>query len=226
MHHGRVRTSDEDLAPDPRDGRELAAIGLGANVGAARRTLDEAVAAMAALPGTSLLGVSRLYRTRPVGPVAQDDFWNAALTLRVPHGDDPASGALALLATLKGLERAFGRQVRQRWGPRELDLDLILFGPHRLRLERPPAARSVDRERAGIQWLEVPHPLAAERLFVLAPLADLLPQARPSGWGASVRDALLAAREREGTEAVQVVAVWDSASRSWQDLPGRAPASA
>jgi 2-amino-4-hydroxy-6-hydroxymethyldihydropteridine diphosphokinase len=217
MHHGRVRTPDEDLAPDPRDGRELAAIGLGANVGAARRTLVEAVAALAALPRASLQDVSRLYRTRPVGPVAQADFWNAALTLRVPGAPSPAEGALALLQELKVLERDFGRQARQRWGPRELDLDLLLFGGHRLRLERPPAARSADPGRSGIQWLEVPHPLAVERLFVLAPLADLLPHAWPPGWRASVADALAAVREREGPGAVRAVASWDPASRTWRD---------
>jgi len=197
---------------------ELAAIGLGANVGPARQTLVHAVTALRALPGLSLEGVSRLYRTRPVGPVAQHDFWNAAVTLRVPAGRSPVEGAMALLIALKGLEQAFGRQQREHWGPRELDLDLLLFGPHRLRVERDPLAHSDDPARGAAQWLVVPHPLAAERAFVLAPLADLLPEQEPPGWGLSVRDAWARARDQEGEEAVRAVADWDEASGSWRDL--------
>ena len=63
-----------------------------------------------------------------MGPVVQHDFWNAAVTLRVPAGRAPEEGAMALLIALKGLEQALGRQQRERWGPREMDLDLLLFG--------------------------------------------------------------------------------------------------
>jgi 2-amino-4-hydroxy-6-hydroxymethyldihydropteridine diphosphokinase len=197
---------------------ELAAIGLGANVGPARQTLVHAVAALRALPGATLEGVSRLYRTWPVGPAAQADFWNAAVTLRVPAGRAPEEGAMALLIALKGLEQAFGRQQRERWGPREVDLDLLLFGSHRLRVERDARARSEDPARGDAQWLAVPHPLAAERAFVLAPLAELLPDEEPPGWGLSVTDAWARARAREGEEAVRAVADWDAASASWHDL--------
>ncbi len=196
---------------------ELAAIGMGANVGAARQTLQQAVAALRALPGTTLEGVSRLYRTRPVGVVDQADFWNAAATLRVPAGRSPEEGAMALLIALKGLERAFGRQERERWGPRELDLDLLLFGPHQLHVERADTARSDDPARGGPQWLTVPHPQAAERAFVLAPLADLLPELEPPGWGATVRTAWDAARAREGDDAVRPIAAWDARAGWWVD---------
>ncbi len=206
MHHGGV------------DRLELAAIGMGANVGAARQTLQQAVAALGALPGATLEGVSRLYRTRPVGPVGQADFWNAATTLRVPAGRSPEEGAMALLIALKGLEQAFGRQERERWGPRELDLDLLLFGPHRLRVERADTARSDDPARGGPQWLTVPHPQAAQRAFVLAPLADLLPELEPPGWGRSVAAAWARAEAREGAGAVQAVAAWDPAAAAWRDL--------
>ena len=148
-----------------------------------RATLERAVAALRALPGVQPAGVSRLYRTPPVGPVDQADFWNAALALRVPAGADPDDGALALLVALKGIERDLGRRPRQRWGPRELDLDLLLFGDHACASSAPPTARSDDAARAGPQWLEVPHPLAAERLFVLAPLADLAARPRAAGLG-------------------------------------------
>ncbi len=109
---------------------ELVFVSLGANVGAARSTLERAVSALSSLPGVSLTGVSRLYQTRPVGPVAQGDFLNAVVSLRVPGGVTPEAGAMALLITLKDLERAMGREERERWGPREVDLDLLLFGGH------------------------------------------------------------------------------------------------
>ena len=105
---------------------------------------------------------------------------------------------MGLLIALKGIERAMGRQERERWGPRELDLDLLLFGTHRLSVERDAAARSDDSARGGAQWLEVPHPAAAGRLFVLAPLAELAPDVVPPGWGESVAEARIAPRRGRG----------------------------
>ena len=119
-------------------------VGLGANVGDARLTLVAAVHALAALPGARLMAVSRLYVARPVGVADQPDFHNAVVALDVPGGPDPERGALALLIALKGIERAFGRQRRGRWGPRELDLDLLLFGDERVSVERPPDGVSID----------------------------------------------------------------------------------
>lgn len=193
----------------------LAYIGLGANVGRPREALERAVSALSVLPGTTLAGVSRLYRTRPVGPVAQADFHNAVVALRVPAGDSPEDGAVSLLLELKALERDMGRVERERWGPREIDLDLLLFGDTALRVERPPAARSHDAARAGAQWLEVPHVAAAERLFVLAPLADLAPELVPPGWSLSVAEARARAEAAEGTDAVEPVAEWDDRASCW-----------
>ncbi|HET7676329.1 MAG TPA: 2-amino-4-hydroxy-6-hydroxymethyldihydropteridine diphosphokinase [Candidatus Limnocylindrales bacterium] len=183
-------------------------IGLGANVGDAPATLAAAVHALAALPGVRLRGVSPLYRTRPVGVTDQPDFHNAVVALDVPAGPDPATGALALLLALKGLEAAFGRRERGRWGPRELDLDLLVFGRHRLRVERPPAARSADPMRPSVQWLEVPHPAARDRLFVLAPLADLAPGLRPPGWGENVASARARQESVAGASAAARVGEW------------------
>jgi 2-amino-4-hydroxy-6-hydroxymethyldihydropteridine diphosphokinase len=197
---------------------ELAFIGLGANVGAARASLVRALTAIRGLPGASLEGVSRLYRTRPVGPVAQVDFLNAVAALRVPAGLVPADGAMALLVALKGIERALGRVERERWGPREVDLDLLLFGDHRLRVERDAAARSDEPTRWGAQWLEVPHPEAVRRTFVLAPLADLAPDHEPPGWGSSVTEALTQARGLEGDDAVKPIAAWHTSGSTWIDL--------
>lgn len=191
-------------------------IGLGANVGDTRGVLEAAVQALSTLPGVTLAGVSRLYRTRPVGPVAQADFLNAVVGLRVPPGREPEDGATALLLALKGIERAMGRVERQRWGPRELDLDLLLFGQAVVRVERPPAARSVDRWKGSKQWLEVPHPLASERLFVLAPLADLVPDLQPPGWGLRVAAARARAEAAEGPHAVEAIGEWDDLAGRWR----------
>lgn len=173
--------------------RVRAYIGLGANVGDARGNLRKALRAMAALPGVRLRAVSPLYRTKPVGVTDQPDFLNAVAALDVPLGPDPETGALALLAALKQLEQAVGRQERQRWGPREIDLDLLLFGRHRINAKRPDG-----------RGLVVPHAEAHNRLFVLAPLSDLVPGLRPPGWQETVAGARRRAAQTEREDAVQV----------------------
>jgi len=189
-------------------GRVRAYVGLGANVGDAAGTLAAAVHALAALPGARLRGVSRLYATDPVGVLDQPEFRNAAVVLDVPAGPDPGTGALALLVALKGLERAFGRQARERWGPREVDLDLLVFGRHRVDVERPAAGRSKDPAKASLP-LTVPHREARRRLFVLAPLSDLAPGLVPPGWGETVASAAARQRSSEGEDAVRPIATWD-----------------
>ncbi len=199
--------------------RVRAYIGMGANVGDSATTLASAVGALADLPGSRLRGVSRLYATRPVGVTDQADFHNAVVALEVRADQDPAAGAIALLGQLKGLERSFGRLERQRWGPRELDLDLLLFGRARLSVERPPEARSLDADptpAATPMLLVVPHPSAAERLFVLAPLADLAPGLVPPGWGQSVERARRRQADVESRDAVRVVGSWDPRSGRWK----------
>lgn len=173
--------------------RVRAYVGLGANVGDAQANLEHAARALAALPGVHLRAVSPLYRTKPVGLVDQPDFLNAVAALDVPAGPDPETGALALLGALKEIEHAVGRQQRERWGPREVDLDLLLFGRHRVNVERPNG-----------RWLQVPHPEMANRLFVLAPLADLAPGLRPPGWSESVATARRRRELVEGPDAVGV----------------------
>jgi 2-amino-4-hydroxy-6-hydroxymethyldihydropteridine diphosphokinase len=166
--------------------------------------LPLAVRALAALPGVQLDGVSPLYTTRPVGVEEQPDFMNAVVALIVPAGPDPETGALALLAALKQLEGALGRRERERWGPREVDLDLLLFGPHAVRAERPDG-----------RWLEVPHAQMRQRLFVLAPLADLDSGLRPPGWDETVGHAAERQRQLEGEDAVSRVASWDADASDW-----------
>ncbi|WP_448097114.1 2-amino-4-hydroxy-6-hydroxymethyldihydropteridine diphosphokinase [Luteibacter yeojuensis] len=131
-----------------------ASIGLGGNLGDVRQRLDAAIDHLAVQPGIVLAGCSRFYRTPPWGLVEQPDFVNAAIAV------DTTLSPHALLDVLLEAERTFGR-VRdgERWGPRTLDLDLLLYG---------------DLVLDDIR-LRLPHPRIAERAFVLLPLADLDP---------------------------------------------------
>jgi 2-amino-4-hydroxy-6-hydroxymethyldihydropteridine diphosphokinase len=170
--------------------RVRAYVGLGANVGDARANLQRAVPALSALPGVRLRAVSPLYQTKPVGVLDQPDFLNAVVALDVPAGPDPATGALAFLSALKQIERALGRQKRERWGPREIDLDLLVFGRHQI----------------DAPTLTVPHPRMRERLFVLAPLADVAAGLRPPGWKATVKSV----RSALDSGDVEQLAAWET----------------
>ena len=200
--------------------RVRAYIGLGANVGDAAGTIARGIRALAALPGVRPHAVSRLYITMPVGVLDQPPFRNAVMGLDVPAGPDPATGATALLIALKQLERALGRQERERWGPRELDLDLLVFGRARLAIDRPPAGLSLDRGKAD-RLLVVPHPEAAERLFVLAPLADVAAGLVPPGWHETVATMARRRATIEGPDAVHPVATWDADGETWRSIEER-----
>ena len=200
-------------------GRVRAYIGLGANLGDAGETLARGIRALASLPDTRLHAVSRLYLTAPVGVTDQPPFRNAVVALDVPSGPDAATGATALLIALKQLERAFGREERERWGPRELDLDLIVFGRARLELDRPPEGLSLDPGKAD-RLLVVPHPEAARRLFVLAPLADVAAGLVPPGWPETVATAAARRRLDEGPDAARPIATWDGDRARWQEPHG------
>ncbi len=181
------------------------------------------------VPGIRVRAISRLYATRPVGVTDQPDFHNAVVSVDVavdaPAGPDPAQGALTLLVQLKALERSFGREVRERWGPRELDLDLLIFGKARIRVERSPDARSIDASTDPSEpatYLEVPHRDARERLFVLAPLADIARWLVPPGWHETVETARARRIIVEGQDAVLPVATWDQQGERWQPAGGGA----
>jgi 2-amino-4-hydroxy-6-hydroxymethyldihydropteridine diphosphokinase len=198
-------------------GRVRAYIGLGANLGDATSTLAEAVRALHALPGVRVRGVSRLYATAPVGVLDQPDFRNAVVAIDVTAapGTSAEAAATDLLVALKGIERDFGRQRRVRWGPREVDLDLLVFGRHAISVERPPAGRSANPAKAALP-LTVPHVEAQRRLFVLAPLADLAPRLVPPGWGETVSSAMARQRAAEGAAAARAIASWDG--DGWRPL--------
>lgn len=148
-----------------------AAIGLGGNLGDAATTLREAFQALDQLPGTRLLRTSPLFRTPAWGNVDQSDFVNAAALV------DTALPARALLDALLDLERRFGRrrEAGAQWGPRILDLDVLLYGD--AVLDEP--------------GLRVPHPHLHERAFALLPLARIAPEMEVPGRGSVAK--LLAA---------------------------------
>ncbi len=199
--------------------RVRAYVGLGANVGDASASLASAVKSLAELPQAQLHAVSRLYATAPVGVTNQAEFRNAVVALDVPAGPDPATGALSLLTSLKAIERAFGRRPRRRWGPRELDLDLLVFGRARLAMERSPETRSIRAATdpaVAARLLVVPHPEANERLFVLAPLSDLAPGLVPPGWGCSVETARRHRLAVEGPTTVRAIGAWDAMAGAWR----------
>ncbi len=136
-----------------------AAIGLGANLGDRRGQLRRAVAGLGGLG--EVVAVSSLYESAPIGGPEQGPYLNAVAIVST------ALPPRALLDGLLGLEAAAGRERRERWGPRPLDLDVLLYG-----------AQIVDEP-----GLRVPHPRMTVRRFVLAPLFEVRPGARLPGGG-------------------------------------------
>ncbi|GAA2099419.1 MULTISPECIES: 2-amino-4-hydroxy-6-hydroxymethyldihydropteridine diphosphokinase [Brevibacterium] len=142
-----------------------AVVALGANLGDACAALQDAAHALSLHPRIDLRAGSSVYVTAPVGGVEQPDFHNAAVVVRT------ALPPRELLSVCQGIEAAAGRTREIRWGPRTLDLDLI-------------SARTLPASGAAeepVTWrdevLVLPHPLAGERAFVLAPWAELQPDA-------------------------------------------------
>jgi 2-amino-4-hydroxy-6-hydroxymethyldihydropteridine diphosphokinase len=142
-------------------------VGLGSNLGDRAAHLLLGLSALSRLPETRLLRLSPVYETDPVGP-PQPPYLNMVAELETelsPKG---------LLAEMLRIEKALGRERRERWGSRTLDLDLLLYGD--LVLEE--------------EGLSVPHPRLHERAFVLVPLLDLLPEGRHPLLGQSFAELL------------------------------------
>ena len=135
-------------------------IGLGANLGDARATLQAALQALAGLPGCQLLQVSAVYRSAPVD-AAGPDFFNTVAALRTPLAPLP------LLDALQAIELQFGRLRPYTNAPRTLDLDLLLLGELQLQTPR----------------LTLPHPRLHQRAFVLLPLLQITPGLSAPGLG-------------------------------------------
>lgn len=128
-------------------------VALGSNLDQPAQQLEQALAALNALPDTTLAGCSSFYTSPPMAGMDQPDYVNAVAAL------DTTLAPLALLDALQGIETRQGRERHTRWGARTLDLDMILYGDQQLSCER----------------LTVPHYGMAERAFVLIPLFELAP---------------------------------------------------
>jgi 2-amino-4-hydroxy-6-hydroxymethyldihydropteridine diphosphokinase len=155
---------DRPEADRPMDLWHPVYIGVGSNLEDPHAQLTRAFAKLAELPSSRVVLTSPVYISKPFGPVDQPDFANAVVGLLTRL--EP----LALLANLRTLEAAQGRPEagqRKRWGPRVIDLDVLVYG----------------RERLNDPELTIPHPGIVERNFVLYPLADIAPDLEIPGLG-------------------------------------------
>jgi len=136
-------------------------IGLGSNLGDKRKNIRRALELLGGVPGVRVRRVAPLYRTAPVGYTEQDWFINTVAEVETSLPPEE------LLRVCLDIENRLGRVRIIRWGPRTVDLDLLLYGE-----------RAIDRPQ-----LTVPHPRLHERAFVLVPLADLVPEMVVPGRG-------------------------------------------
>ena len=191
LEEGEDSPVDEDTVPaSSGEERELdrlderpaepaeVVLALGSNLGSSQDVLRSAVAALAAVPGLEVHEVSPLARTSAVGgPAGQPDFLNAVVLART------TLAPRELLLAVQEIENEHGRVREERWGPRTLDIDIIQF----------------ENVIAFSEDLELPHPRAHERAFVLQPWAELDPQAVLAGLGGGPVEALAAtAPDKDG----------------------------
>ncbi len=140
-------------------------IGLGSNLDRPWQQLERAFQALDTLPESRLAARSSLYRSAPMGPADQPDYLNAVALL------ETALEPLELLDRLQAIEQAQGRKRERHWGPRTLDLDLLLYDD--LVMDHPR--------------LRLPHPGIGQRDFVLIPLLELAGELEIPGWGRASR---------------------------------------
>ncbi|MGI8587769.1 MAG: 2-amino-4-hydroxy-6-hydroxymethyldihydropteridine diphosphokinase [Chloroflexia bacterium] len=155
-------------------GPSTAYLGLGSNLGDSRALLREALEKLPEAVHGRLLRVSPLYITEPWGVTDQPPFLNCAVAVETALAPD------ALLCALKRLEAEAGREAGPRWGPRPLDIDILLY----------------DDLTLAAADLTIPHPRMLARRFVLQPLADIRPPGLPL-LGASIEDRLAAVAEQD-----------------------------
>ena len=156
-------------------------IGLGSNLGDREERLRKAMTLLAAEPGIEVVQVSSLYETAPVGFVDQPPFLNAIAVLSTDLSPD------RLLGICQTVEEQLNRRRSVRWGPRTIDIDVLLF----------------DDEQLALPCLTVPHPRMHERLFVLIPLQEVAPDLV---WGGkAVSEYISCVGDRQD---IQVYAPW------------------
>lgn len=145
-------------------------LGLGSNLGDRRAALSFALALLQAAPELTLTACSSVYETAPWGVTDQPAFLNlaAGLTTTLPPAE--------LLAACQSVEAQVGRTPTYRWGPRAIDVDLLLYGSRVIRLDHPD--------------LQIPHPRLRERAFALAPLAEIAASVPVPPDGATVGELL------------------------------------
>ena len=168
-----------------------AALGLGTNLGDREAALSRAVALLEHMPGNEVTAISGLYASAPWGVEDQPDFLNLCLLIETDLGP------MRLLHACKAVEAELGRQARERWGPREMDLDVLLM----------PGVE-MDTET-----LAIPHPRMQERRFVMEPLAEIAPDWGLDGETVECRTAAL--RQRAADQKCERD---DSATRRFADL--------
>jgi quinolinate synthase len=167
-------------------------LGLGSNLGDREEMLARARARLGALPGTSVVAESSLYRTAPVGGPEQDDYFNQVVEI------ETALTPRSLLEAISAIEALLGRERAVRWGPRTIDVDILWY----------------DGSPVAEPDLEVPHPRIEETRFVLEPLAELAPEMVLAS-GRTVRQALDLVGDQEVARA-------GAAAAGAQDLAGAA----
>lgn len=164
---------------------EKSAIGIGSNQGESIRICLDVFDLLQKHPEINILSTSSLYRSKPMGLAGQDWFINAAALFET--GLEPQS----LLDLALELERNFGRVRTIRWGPRTLDIDILFYGNRRI-------------DSPG---LKIPHPRLHERLFVLAPLAEIEPDWVHPVLGLSVRDMLDRLLQSDSDQEIQKLGI-------------------
>ena len=202
--------------------RVRAYIGLGANLGDATgddRRRGPRARGPAGRPAPRRLAPVRdraRRRRRPAARSATPSSPSTCRPVRIPR-----RARSTLLVALKQLERAFGRQERERWGPRELDLDLLVFGRARLSIDRPPEGVSLDPGQGRPAARRAP---PRGRRAAVRPRAAGRPRAGlvPPGWTRDRRDGRRAAGcAIEGPDAVRPIATWDGDRATWTIARGR-----